>query len=121
MIEQAKWLMIRVLAPVTLRGRQLEQTHNRYTLLPNGSSSTVSSGEFHPGQELLMLEQESMEELFDLVGPDLDEKETNKVKALIRWILQYDPAKRPSPARILNDPRSYEINVMSDRSEESIV
>ncbi|EAW11290.1 serine/threonine-protein kinase [Aspergillus clavatus NRRL 1] len=36
--------------------------------------------------------------------PDLDEEEARKVKALIRWILQYDPAKRPSPAKILSNP-----------------
>jgi non-specific serine/threonine protein kinase len=68
-----------------------------------------------------MLEQESMEELFDLAGPDLDEEEANKVKALIRWILQYDPAKRPSPAKILSDPWFCEIDVGSDPSEVSIV
>ncbi|KAJ5432360.1 uncharacterized protein N7458_011516 [Penicillium daleae] len=73
------------------------------------------------GQEPLMLEQESMEELFDLAGPDLDEEEANKVKALIRWILQYDPAKRPSPAKILSDPWFCEIDVGSDPSEVSIV
>lgn len=58
-----------------------------------------------------MLEQQSMEELFDEAEPDLDEKEAHKVKALIRWILQYDPAKRPSPARILSDPWFCEIDV----------
>jgi non-specific serine/threonine protein kinase len=51
-----------------------------------------------------MLEQASMEESFDRARPDLDEEEAHKVKALIRWILQYDPAKRPSPAEILSDP-----------------
>lgn len=51
-----------------------------------------------------MLEQRSMEEALDQAGPDLNEEEARKVKALIRWILQYDPAKRPSPAEILQDP-----------------
>jgi non-specific serine/threonine protein kinase len=60
-----------------------------------------------------MLEQMSMEESFDLVDPDLDEEEANKVKALIRWILQYDPAKRPSPTEILSDPWFCEIDVES--------
>ena len=55
------------------------------------------------GKEPLMLEQTSMEEEFDQAGPNLDE-EARKVKALIRWILQYDPAKRPSAAVILLDP-----------------
>lgn len=41
-----------------------------------------------------------MEELFDQADPDINE-EAHRVKALIRWILQYDPAKRPSPAEIL--------------------
>lgn len=51
-----------------------------------------------------MVEQESMEQMFDQADPDLDEEEAYKVKALIRWILQYDAAKRPSPAEILLDP-----------------
>lgn len=61
-----------------------------------------------------MLKQTSMEELFDQAEPDLDEEEARKVKALIRWILQYDPAKRPLPADILSDPWFCEINVDSD-------
>ncbi|KAK3689219.1 putative serine protein kinase [Podospora appendiculata] len=56
------------------------------------------------GEEPLMVEMSSMEEMFDQAGPDLDEDEARKVKALIRRILQYDPAKRPSPAEILLDP-----------------
>ncbi|PLB39606.1 serine/threonine-protein kinase, partial [Aspergillus candidus] len=66
-----------------------------------------------PGEEPLMVEQTSMEELFDQAGPDLNEEEAHKVKALIRWILQYDPAKRPSPAEILYDPWFCEIDVES--------
>lgn len=61
-----------------------------------------------------MLEQTSMEELFDRAEPDLDEEEAHKVKALIRWILQYDPAKRPSPAEILSDPWFCEIDADGD-------
>lgn len=60
-----------------------------------------------------MVEQTSMEELFDQAGPDLDKEEAHKVKALIRWILQYDPTKRPSPAEILFDPWFCEIDVES--------
>lgn len=60
-------------------------------------------GGVDPGKEPLMLEQTTMEDWFDQAGPDLGEEEANKVKTLIRWILQYDPAKRPSPAEILSD------------------
>ncbi|CAG8946696.1 unnamed protein product [Penicillium salamii] len=67
-----------------------------------------------PGKEPLMVEQTSMEECFDRAGPELDEEEANKVKALIRWILQYDPAKRPSPTEILSDPWFCGIDVESD-------
>jgi non-specific serine/threonine protein kinase len=62
-----------------------------------------------------------MEELFDMAGPVLDEEEDRKVKALIRWILQYDPAKRPSPAEILLDPWSSETDVESESSKVSTV
>ena len=55
-------------------------------------------------EEPLMLEQTSREELFDRANPELDENDARKVKALIRRILQYDLAKRPSPAEILLDP-----------------
>ncbi|KAF9885810.1 hypothetical protein FE257_012392, partial [Aspergillus nanangensis] len=64
-----------------------------------------------PGEEPLMVEQASMEEFFDQAEPDLDKEEAHKVKALIRWILQYDPATRPSPAKILSDPWFYELDV----------
>ncbi|KAJ6190004.1 hypothetical protein N7519_000025 [Penicillium mononematosum] len=74
-----------------------------------------------PGQEPLMLEQASMEESFDRAGPDLDEEEAHKVKALIRWILHYDPAKRPSPAEILSDPWFCEIDVETGSSKVNVV
>ncbi len=51
-----------------------------------------------------MVEQPSMEDLFDHAGPDLDEEEAHMVKRLIRRILQYDAAKRPSPNELLLDP-----------------
>lgn len=60
-----------------------------------------------------------MEELFDQAGPDLGEDEARRVKALIRRILQYDPAKRPSPAEILLDPWFCEIDVGGDSSKVS--
>ncbi|OAQ94030.1 serine protein kinase [Purpureocillium lilacinum] len=56
------------------------------------------------GEEPLMLEQPSMEEVFDRAAPELDEEEANVVKKLIRRILQYDPSNRPSPAELLSDP-----------------
>ncbi|KAI1129805.1 serine protein kinase [Nemania abortiva] len=55
-------------------------------------------------EEPYIAEQWSMEELFDYAGSDLDEGEARKVKALIRRILQYDPAKRPSATELLRDP-----------------
>lgn len=56
------------------------------------------------GATPLMLEQTTMEELFDRAGPELEKAEADQVKSLVRRILQYDPAKRPSPAEILSDP-----------------
>ncbi|KAK8070622.1 Non-specific serine/threonine protein kinase [Apiospora hydei] len=56
------------------------------------------------GGEPLMLEQVSMEEMFDRAKPDVDAEEAVKVNKLVRRILQYDPAQRPSPAEILRDP-----------------
>lgn len=73
------------------------------------------------GEEPLIVEQTFMEESFDRAGPDLAEEEAHEVKALIRWILQYDPAKRPSPAEILSDPWFCEIDVESDSSKLNIV
>ncbi|KAI0861052.1 serine protein kinase [Xylaria cubensis] len=56
------------------------------------------------GAEPLVIEQLTMEEMFDQAKPDLSEEEAYRVKSLIRRILQYDPVKRPSPAEILRDP-----------------
>lgn len=56
------------------------------------------------GKEPLMLEQTSMEEAFDLTTPELADEEAEKVKRLIRRILQYDPSKRPAIEDILCDP-----------------
>ncbi|KAI1061376.1 hypothetical protein LB507_011305 [Fusarium sp. FIESC RH6] len=56
------------------------------------------------GEEPLMLEQLSMEAAFDLTRPELSVEEGDKVKKLIRRILQYDPSKRPSAEEILCDP-----------------
>ncbi|KAI1357296.1 putative serine protein kinase [Xylaria arbuscula] len=56
------------------------------------------------GGEPLMLDQLSMEELFDQAEPDVPEAEAKAIKSLIRRILQYGPEKRPSAAEILQDP-----------------
>ncbi|TQV91843.1 serine protein kinase [Cordyceps javanica] len=56
------------------------------------------------GKDPLMLPQKSMEKLFDAAQPELDEEEGREIKKLIRWTLQYDPAKRPTPSEILDDP-----------------
>lgn len=65
------------------------------------------------GGEPLVVEQTSMEELFDRAGPDLEGEEAHNVKALVRSILQYDPAERPSPTEILANPWFRKIEVES--------
>lgn len=52
-----------------------------------------------------MVEEMSTAELSHQAGPDLDDEEARQVKTLIRCILQYDPAKRPSSADILSIPQ----------------
>ncbi|KAI2615149.1 serine protein kinase [Hypoxylon sp. NC1633] len=69
------------------------------------------------GAEPLMVEQLSMEELFDQAGPDLEEQEAHQVKTLIRWILQYDPAERPTPAEVLLHPWFAQDETKSDLSK----
>ncbi|PWY62197.1 kinase-like protein [Aspergillus eucalypticola CBS 122712] len=64
-----------------------------------------------PEEEPLLVDQISMEEQFDSTEPDIDSKEADDVKGLIQWILQYDPAKRPSPAEILSHPWFRNIDV----------
>ncbi|OJI85942.1 hypothetical protein ASPTUDRAFT_114682 [Aspergillus tubingensis CBS 134.48] len=64
-----------------------------------------------PEEEPLLVDQVSMEEQFDSTEPDIDSKEADEVKGLIRWILQYDSAKRPSPAEILSHPWFRNIDV----------
>ncbi|ROT41181.1 serine protein kinase [Sodiomyces alkalinus F11] len=65
------------------------------------------------GGEPLVVEQTSMEELFDRAGPDLEGEEAHNVKALVRSMLQYDPAERPSPTEILANPWFRKIEVQS--------
>jgi hypothetical protein len=69
-----------------------------------GKLSNCALGGVAEGAAPSMAEQTSMEELFDQAGPDLEEKEAYHVKTLIRWILQYDPAERPSPTEVLVHP-----------------
>ena len=71
------------------------------------------------GEEPLMVEQTTMEELFDQADPDIDEEEASTVKALIRRVLQYNPKKRPSPAELLLDPWFCEIDVDSGSSKQN--
>lgn len=56
------------------------------------------------GEEPLMLEQTSMEDLFDQAKPEISQKDAQMVKRLIRQILQYDPKERPSPDEVLQHP-----------------
>ena len=47
----------------------------------------------------------SLEELLERVAPpEMDKGEVNAMGVLLRRILQYDPAKRPSAADLLKDP-----------------
>ncbi|KAI0904552.1 serine protein kinase [Ustulina deusta] len=55
-------------------------------------------------KEPIIPQPTSMEKLFDEAYPDLNENEADQVKSLIRRILQYDPANRPSATEILQDP-----------------
>ncbi|KAH7267771.1 kinase-like domain-containing protein [Fusarium redolens] len=48
--------------------------------------------------------QSTMEEAFDKESPEMTDEEAEEVKKLIRWILQYNPAKRPSAEEILCHP-----------------
>lgn len=48
----------------------------------------------------------NLEEHFDQNKPaEMSDEEAIEVKRILRWILQYDPSKRPSSAsELLNDP-----------------
>lgn len=78
--------------------------HHHPTSLPSGSCLIARLGGVEEGKGPLMVEQQTMEELFDEASPDISKEESNAVKALIRRILQYDPAKRPLAEEILLDP-----------------
>ncbi|TKW51824.1 Dual specificity tyrosine-phosphorylation-regulated kinase 3 [Colletotrichum tanaceti] len=72
-------------------------------------------------EEPLMLEQTSMEELFDQAEPDISEEEAGAVKALVRRVLRYNPAERPSPAELLRDPWFSKIDVETGLFLEDVV
>lgn len=75
---------------------------NHYT--PEKKLYNCQLGGIPEGGKPHMPERMSMEESFDQYKPDLGEDEARTVKELLRWILQYDPAKRPSAAEILSHP-----------------
>lgn len=56
------------------------------------------------GTDLLSTRSKPLEELFDEQRPDMSDNEAKQIYALLRRILQYDPAKRPTPAELLKDP-----------------
>lgn len=86
------------------------KTASRY-FTPDRKLFNSALGGVKEGEEPLILEEKSMEESFDEAGPEIDEEEARKIKMLIRRILQYDPAKRPSTADILRDPWFSESNL----------
>ena len=57
-------------------------------------AAPVQSPHAGNGEEPLMLEQTSMEELFDRADPELGGGDARKVKALIRQILQYETVRK---------------------------
>ncbi|KAK8102103.1 serine protein kinase [Apiospora sp. TS-2023a] len=86
---------------------------------PERKLFTCEIGGIPEGGEPLMVEMQSMEEMFDEAKPDLDAEEAVKVKILIRRILQYDPAQRPSAAELLRDPWFCDEESGSDPSKSS--
>jgi serine/threonine protein kinase len=54
--------------------------------------------------DLLSARSKPLEELLDEQKPDMSDNEAKQIKVLLRRILQYDPAKRPTPAELLKDP-----------------
>lgn len=79
------------------------KTSSRY-YTKDGTKYNCMIGGVPEGREPLMLEQCSMEQAFDRAGPEMTEDKAQEVKKLIRWILQYDPANRPSAEEILRHP-----------------
>lgn len=79
------------------------KTSSRY-YTEDGAKYNCMIGGVPEGREPLMLEQSSMEQAFDKESPEVTKEEAIDIKTLIRWILQYDPAKRPSAREILCHP-----------------
>jgi non-specific serine/threonine protein kinase len=79
------------------------QTSSSY-FTPDGELFNCRLGGVAEGEQPLLLEYATMEKLFDQAKPELGEEEAGEIKALIRWILQYDPEKRPTAAEILSNP-----------------
>lgn len=62
-------------------------------------------GEVPEGMDLLSAKAEPLEQFFDSEKPaEMTDDEAKAVKSLLRQILQFDPAKRPTATRILQDP-----------------
>lgn len=61
-------------------------------------------GEVLEGTDLLSAKMEPLEQFFGSVKPEsMTTKEGKAVTVLLRRLLQYDPAKRPTPTEILED------------------
>lgn len=76
---------------------------------PDGSLFNCMLGGVPEGGEPLILPRPTMEDAFDKAEPEIDKDEGRELKELIRWILQYDPAERPTAAEILQHPWFREI------------
>lgn len=61
-------------------------------------------GHKSPDEEPDLPELQTIEDYFDQTKVDVSEDEGKAIKSLLRRVLQYDPAKRPSAAEVLLDP-----------------
>ncbi|EGX95923.1 serine protein kinase, putative [Cordyceps militaris CM01] len=99
---------------------QCWKTSSRY-LTPDGRVFNSQLGGVPDGGEPLVLHEPTMEEVFGEAEPDIDEEQGRQVKKLIRRILQYDPAKRPSAAELLLDPWFHDIDGDVNSSNVAVV
>lgn len=88
------------------------KTSSRY-FTPDGTLFNCMLGGVAEGREPLILPRPTMEEAFDEAAPELEKEEGRKIKELIRWILQYDLAERPTAGEILQHPWFREIETDS--------
>lgn len=66
---------------------------------------------FDPSDEWV---QPRLEDFFDEEKPpDISEEDSNEIKSILRWVLQYGATKRPLASEILNDPWFSEIAIKS--------